>query len=157
MIMADDSPSQLIDARIGYERQGNGEQTLANSQDILAVRKSAVSHAFVDTLEPIADDEQAYVKDVVVVATGSHNQRLVKVETAEGEDWVYLSGKWGARPDGDQPVNGIRTDADILAWRVVNNLVTGFYLAGGSSADTPNGSWNFRSYGNHYVSATDGM
>jgi len=154
LIMADDSPGDLINAQIGYYDQPDFFQ--ANSQDILVVRKRAVSHAFVDTLEPIADDEQAYVKDMVVVAAGSHNQRLVKVVTAEGEDWIYLSGKWGARLDGDQPISGIRTDADILAWRVVNNLVTKFYLAGGSYADTPNGYWNFGSYGNHYVADTGG-
>jgi hypothetical protein len=156
MIMADDGSSQLIDAQIGYYRQWNGEQTLSNSQDILAVRKSAVSHAFVDTLEPIADDEQSYVKDVVVVAKGNHNQQLVKVTTAEGEDWVYLSGSWGWRPDGDQPVPSITTDADIIAWRVVNNAVKRVYLAGGSYADTSHGSWDFGSHGNHYVADMGG-
>jgi len=156
LIMADDSSSQLIDAQIGYYRKGDGEQTQANSQDILVVRKDAVSHAFVDTLEPIADDEQAYVKDVVVVERGNSNQQLVKVTTAEGEDWVYLSGKWGARPDGNQPVPGIATDADIVAWRVVDNTVTRFYLAGGSYAETPHGSWNFGSFGNHYVADNNG-
>jgi len=151
LIAADDGPSDLIDAQVGYERQWNGEQSQANSQDILVVRKSAVSHAFVDTLEPIADDEESYVKDVVVVATGSHNQRLVKVVTAEGEDWIYLSGRWSTRPDGDKPVPSVTTDADIVVWRVVNNAVKRVYLAGGSYAETPRGSWNFGSHGNHYV------
>jgi hypothetical protein len=151
LIMANNGNSRLIDAQVGYYRQWNGEQTLANSQDILAVQKLATSHAFVDTLEPIADDEEAYVKDVVVVEKGNHNQQLVKVVTDEGEDWVYLSGQWGARPDGDQPVAGIITDADILAWRVVSNKVTRFYLAGGSYAQTAHGSWNFGAQGNHYA------
>jgi hypothetical protein len=149
LIMADDGPADLIDAQIGYYDQPDFFQ--ANSQDILVIRKSASSHAFVGTLEPIADDEQAYVKDVVVVERGSHNQQLVKVVTAEGEDWVYLSGKWGARPNGDQPVAGVTTDADIVVWRVVNSAVKGVYLAGGSYANTAHGSWNFGSYGNHYV------
>ena len=156
LIAADDSPSDLINAQIGYERQGNGEQTQANSQDILVIRKLAISHAFVDTLEPIADDEEAYVKDIAVIAGGSHQQQLVKVTTAEGEDWVYLSGKWGWRLDGNQPLAGITTDADIVAWRVVNNAVTRVYLAGGSYADTAHGSWDFGTHGNHYVAGTDG-
>jgi hypothetical protein len=156
LIMADDSPSDIIDAQIGYYRKADGEQTLANSQDILVVRKNAFSHAFVDTLEPIADDEEAYVKDVEVVEKGNHNQQLVKVTTAEGEDWVYLSGQWGARPDGDQPVPSIATDANILAWRVINNKVIRFYLAGGSYADTPYGSWNFGSSGKYYTHDADG-
>lgn len=151
LIMADDGSSQLIDAQIGYYRQWNGEQTQANSQDILVVRKNAVSHAFVDTLEPIADDEETYVEDVVVVEKGNHNQQLVKVTTVEGQDWVYLSGKWGARPDGDQPVPSVTTDADIVVWRVINNVVRRVYIAGGSYANTPNGSWNFASSGKHYV------
>jgi len=152
--MSDDDEESIIKAEIGWYTHSNGEQTLANSQDILVVRKSAVSHAFVDTLEPIADDEESYVKDVVVFARGNHNQQLVKVITSQGEDWVYLSGQWGARPDGDQPVSGIRSDADMLAWRVVNNRVTRFYLAGGSYADTPHGSWNFVSHGCHYATGT---
>lgn len=82
LIMADDSPGSIINAQIGYERQGNGEQSQANPQDILVIRKIAPSHAFVDTLEPIADDEEAYVKDVVVLERGSRNQQLVKVTTA---------------------------------------------------------------------------
>ena len=97
------------------------------------------------------------VKDVIIVAQGNHNQQLVKIVTVEGEDWVYLSGKWSARPDGDRPVSGVRTDADILAWRVVNNAVTKLYLAGGSYADTPNGSWNFSSPGSHYVANPSGI
>lgn len=152
LIMSDNDEEVVIKAEIGWYTHPNGEQTLANSQDILVVRKNAVSHAFIDTLEPIADDEEAYVKDVVVVEKGNHNQQLVKVVTDEGEDWVYLSGQWGARPDGDQPVAGIITDADILAWRVVDKKVTRFYIAGGSYADTPHGSWDFGSQGNHYVS-----
>ena len=96
------------------------------------MRVRAHSHAFIDTLEPIADDEEDYVKNVQVIAEGSHLQRLTKVSTAEGEDWVYFSGKWAARPDGDHPLVGIVTDADIVAWRVVDNKVTRFYLAGGS-------------------------
>jgi len=156
LIMADDGSSQLIDAQIGYYRKGNGEQTHANSQDILVVRKNAVSYAFVDTLEPVADDEQAYVKDVIVVAKGNHNQQLVKVTTAEGQDWIYLSGQWGARPDGDGPVAGIVSNADILAWRVVDNAVTRFYLAGGSYAYTPDGFWDFGSHGNHYITDNGG-
>jgi len=151
LIMADDGPSALIKAEIGWYSHPNGEQTLANSQDILVVRKNAVSHAFVDTLEPIADDEQAYVEDVVVIEKGNHNQQLVKISTAEGEDWVYLSGQWNSRPDGDRPVANIVTDADILAWRVVDNKVTRFYLANGSYADTPHGFRDFGSYGNHYT------
>jgi len=151
LIMADNGTSRLIDVQVGYYRQWNGEQTLANSQDILAVQKLAASHAFIDTLEPIADDEEAYVKDVVVVDRGNDNQQLVKVTTAEGQDWVYLSGKWVSRPDGDQPIAGITTDADILAWRVVGNKVTRFYLAGGSYAQTAHGSWDFGTQGNHYT------
>ena len=156
LIMADDSPSDLIKAEMGWYAHPNGEQTLANSQDILVVRKNAVSHAFVDTLEAIADDEEAYVKDVVVVERGDYNQQLVKITTIEGEDWVYLSGRWGARPGRYQPVPNITTDADIVVWRVINNKVTRFYLAGGSFADTPHGSWNFGSHGNHYVEDNDG-
>lgn len=156
LIMADDSPSELINAQIGWYSQANGEQTLANSQDILAVRKNAVSHAFIDTLEPIADDEEAYVKDIVVVERGDYNQQLVKITTIEGEDWVYISGRWGARPSRYQPVPSITTDGDIVTWRVINNRVTRFYLAGGSFADTPHGSWNFGSHGNHYVADNDG-
>jgi hypothetical protein len=155
LIMADDSPADLIDAQIGYYDQPDFFQ--ANSQDILVVRKSAVSHAFVDTLEPIADDEEAYVKDVVVVAKGNHNQHLVKVITTEGEDWVYLSGKWGWRPDGVQPLAGITTDADIVVWRFVNNAVKRVYIAGGSYADTPHGSWDLGSHGNHYMADTGGI
>ena len=154
LIAADDSPGHLIDAQIGYYDKPDFFQ--ANSHDILALRKNAVSHAFADTLEPIADDEQAYVKDVVVIEMGNHNQQLVKVTTIEGEDSVYLSGQWGARPDGDYPVPGITTDADILAWRIVDNKVTKFYLAGGSFADTPHGSWSFDSHGNHYITDNDG-
>lgn len=149
LIVADDSPSHLINAQIGYYDKPDFFQ--ANSQDILVVRKNAVSHAFVDTLEPIADDEEAYVKDVVVVERGNHNQQFVKVTTIEGQDWVYLSGQWGARPDGDQPVPSITTDADIVVWRVINNVVRRVYLAGGSYANTPHGSWNFASSGKHYV------
>ncbi|MBN2594963.1 MAG: hypothetical protein JXA81_15765 [Sedimentisphaerales bacterium] len=156
LIMAEDGPSDLIKAEIGWYSHANGEQTLANSQDILAVRKNAVSYAFVDTFEPIADDEQAYVTNVTINESGNHLQQLVKVTTTEGEDWVYLSGQWGARPDGDWPVAGIVTDADILAWRVVDNTVTRFYLAGGSYAETPQGSWNFGSFGNHYVADNNG-
>ena len=157
LIMADDTPSDIINAQIGWYTQPNGEETLANSQDILVVRKNAVSHAFINTLEPIADDEEAYVKDVVVIATGNHNQQLVKVSTVEGEDWVYLSGQWSARPDGNQPVAGIVTDADMLAWRVVDNEVTRFYLANGSYADTPHGFWDFGSHGNHYAGGIDNV
>jgi len=82
--------------------------------------------------------------------------QLVAVTTAEGNDWVYLSGKWGARPDGDQPVVSITTDADIVAWRVINNVVRRVYLAGGSYAITPDGSWDFGSTGNHYGADIDG-
>ncbi len=83
-------------------------------------------------------------------------RELVRITTAEGEDWVYLSGQCGFRPDGDRPVAGIATDADILAWRVVGDMVTNFYLAGGSYAVTPNGSWDFGFIGNHYAPAGDG-
>jgi hypothetical protein len=62
-----------------------------------------------------------------------------------------MSGKWGWRPDGNQPIAGIVTDADLLAWRVVGNKVTRFYLAGGSYAQTAHGSWNFGTQSNHYV------
>jgi hypothetical protein len=34
--------------------------------------------------------------------------------------------------------------------------VTRFYLAGGSYAYTPDGSWDFVSYGDHYVAGSDG-
>ena len=84
-------------------------------------------------------------------------EQLVKVTTARGEDWVYLSGKWDLRPDGDQPATGIYTDADILAWRVEGNKVTRLYLAGGSYAVTPYGSWDFGSQGNHYIADNDGI
>jgi hypothetical protein len=154
--MVDDSSGSIINAQVGYERQGNGEQSQANSQDILVIRKIVASYAFVDTLEPIADDEDAYVKDVVVVERGSHNQQLVKIVTVEGEDWIYLSGRWSTRPDGDKPVPSVTTDADIVVWRVVNNAVKRVYLAGGSYAETPRGSWNFGSHGNHYVADTAG-
>jgi hypothetical protein len=153
--MADGSPSDLIKAEIGWYTHPNGEQTLSNSQDILVVRKNAVSHAFVDTLEPIADDEEAYVKDVVVVDKGSHNQQLVKVTTTEGHDWIYLSGEWDARPDGDQPIHSVATDADIVVWRIVNNAVKRVYIANGSFADTSIGSWDFGSSGNHYIADND--
>jgi len=155
LTMADDTPSDLIQAEIGWYAQPNGSQTLANSQDILVVRKNAVSHAFIDTLEPIADDEEAYVKDVVVVERGNHNQQLVKVTTIEGQDWVYLSGNWGWRPDGDWPVSSVTTDADIVVWRVINNVVRRVYLAGGSYANTPHGSWDFGSPGKYYVADAD--
>ena len=154
LIVADDSPGHLINAQIGYYDKPDFFQ--ANSLDILVVRKNAVSHAFVDTLEPIADDEEAYVKDVVVVERGNHNQQLVKVTTAEGQDWVYLSGNWGVRPDGDWPVSSVTTDADMVAWRVINNVVRRVYLAGGSYANTPHGSWDFGSPGNHYSADIDG-
>lgn len=151
LIMADDSPSQLINAQIGYYRQWNGEQTLANSQDVLAVRKFGVGHVFIDTLEPIANDEEVYVRDVIVVAQGNHQQRLVKVTAGEGEDWVYLSGQWGERADGNHPLSGITTDADIVAWRTKGGVVTRFYLANGSYATTPDGHWQFESAGNYYL------
>jgi|GEM_PF-2237931 len=151
LTMADDSPSELINAQIGYYRQWNGEQTLANSQDVLAVRKIGAAHVFVDTLEPIADDEQPYVKDVTVVARGNHLQQLVKVTTAEGQDWVYLSGRWNARPDGDHPVVGITTDGDIVAWRTKRGVVTRVYIANGSYASTPDGRWQFGFSGSHYI------
>ena len=92
-----------------------------------------------------------------MIATGNHNQQLVKVSTVDGEDWVYLSGQWSARPDGNQPVAGIVTDADMLAWRVVDNEVTRFYLANGSYADTPHGFWDFGSHGNHYAGGIDNV
>jgi len=149
--MADDTPAQLINAQIGYYRQWNGEQTLANSQDVLAVRKFGAAHAFIDTLEPIADDEGAYVKDVTVVARGNQQQQLVKIATAQGEDWVYVSGRWGARPDGHYPLLGLTTDADIVAWRIQGGVVTRFYLANGSYAMTAAGQWQFERVGNHYV------
>jgi len=149
LIVADDSPGHLINAQIGYYDKPDFFQ--ANSQDILVVRKNAVSHAFIDTLEPIADDEETYVKDIVVVERGNYNQQLVKVTTIEGEDWVYLSGNWDWRPDGDWPVSSVATDADIVVWRVINNVVRRVYLAGGSYANTPHGSWDFGSYGNHYT------
>ena len=149
LIMPDNGENYLIKAEIGYHDKPDHFQ--ANSQDILAVRKIGSSHVFVDTLEPIADDEEAYVKDVVVVERGNYNQQLVNVTTAEGQDWVYLSGNWDWRPDGDQPVPSITTDADIVVWRVINNVVRRVYLAGGSYANTPHGSWNFASSGKHYV------
>jgi hypothetical protein len=155
LIMAGDGPSQLINAQIGYYRQWNGEQTLANSQDVLAIRRLGSAHVFVDTLEPIADDEEAYVKDVAVVAKGAHLQRLAKVTTAEGEDWVYLSGRWNDRSAGQQPVIGLATDADIVAWRISNGIVTRVYIANGSYAVAPDGQWQFESIGNHYVDGTD--
>jgi len=155
LIVADDSPGRLINAQIGYYDKPDFLQ--ANSQDILVVRKNAVSHVFVDTLEPIADDEEAYVKDVVVVERGNHNQQLVKVTTAEGQDWVYLSGNWGWRPDGDWPVSSVTTDADIVVWRVINNVVRRVYLAGGSYSNTPHGSWDFGSPGKYYVADADGI
>lgn len=154
LIVADDSPGHLINAQIGYYDKPDFFQ--ANSQDILVVRKNAVSHTFVDTLEAIADDEDAYVKDVVVVERGNYNQQLVEVTTIEGQDRVYLSGNWGLRPDGDQPLSSIATDADIVAWRVINNVVRRVYLAGGSYANTAYSSWNFGSVGNHYVADADG-
>ncbi len=141
----------MINAQVGYERQWNGEQSQANSQDILAIRKLATSHVFVDTLEPVADDEQPYVKDVTVVVRGSHQQQLVKVTTADGEDWIYLSGRWGARPDGAFPLVGITTNADIVAWRIVGGTVTKIYLASGSYAATASGQWEFEVVGNHYL------
>ncbi|MHC4171720.1 MAG: hypothetical protein ACYST5_02120 [Planctomycetota bacterium] len=153
LIVADDRPGHLINAQIGYYDKPDFFQ--ANSQDILVVRKNAVSHAFVDTLEPIADDEEAYIKDVVVVERGNYNQQLVKVTTAEGQDWVYLSGNWDFRPDDDWPVSSVTTDADIVAWRVVNNVVRRVYLAGGSYANTPHGSWDFGSPGKYYVADAD--
>lgn len=148
MIAADDSASSLINAQIGFHDYPDLFQ--ANSQDILVIRKLAVSHAFIDTLESIAVDEQTYVRDVVVVAEGSHQQRLVKIKTAEGEDGVYLSGRWDARPDGNHPMSGIETDADIVAWRVEDGVVTRFYLANGSYATTPDGHWQFGNVANHY-------
>jgi len=154
LIASNDGPSSLINAQIGYYDQPDRFQ--ANSQDILVIRKQAVTHAFFDTLEPIAEDEQAYVKDVVVVDRGLHNQQLVKVITTEGEDWIYFSGEWNARPDGEQPVTSISTDADIVVWRVNNNTVKRVYIAGGSYADTPHGSWDFSYHGNHYTADNDG-
>jgi hypothetical protein len=76
---------------------------------------------------------------------------LVKITTIEGEDWIYLSGYWGARPDGDQPVTSVKTDADIVVWRHVNNDIKRVYIAGGSYAETPHGSWDFSYVGNHYI------
>jgi len=111
--------------QLPYDRQWNGEQSQANSQDIFAIRKLATSQVLVDTLAPIADDEQPYVKDVTVVTRGRHQQQLVKVTTADGEDWAYLSGRWDARPDGEFPLVGITTNADIVAWRVKGGTVPG--------------------------------
>jgi len=156
LIMPDDSPSDLIKAEIGYYEEWYGGQSLANSQDILAVRKTQSSCAFIDTLEPIADDEEAYVNNVSVVEVGNHQQRLVKVTTSEGEDWIYLSGEWNSRPDGETPVAGVATDGDILVWRVVGETVRRVYIANGSYGDTPHGSWSFGFSGNHYLADTDG-
>jgi hypothetical protein len=150
-IMADDSPGYLINAQIGYYRDPSTEQTQANSEDIVVLRKNALFHAFVDTLEPIADDEEAYVRDVAVVEGGRHLQRLVKVTTADGEDWVYLSGRWTDRSGGDHPVASVQTDADIAVWRVKGGVVTRVYLANGSYATTPHGHWQFESVGNNYL------
>ena len=151
LIMADDGPSQLINAQIGYYSQWNGEQTLANSQDVLAIRKFGTARTFVDTLETIADDEEAYVIDIEVIDKGNHNQQLIKVTTSEGEDWVYLSGEWDFRPDGAHPVTGVFTDADIVTWRIVDNVIKRVYIANGSYIDTVYGSWNFGTIGNHYI------
>lgn len=151
LIAADDTLSNVIDAQIGYWYDFDPFQS--NSQDILVIRKLAASHAFVDTLEPIADDEQPYVNDVTVVTRGNHQQQLIKVTTAEGEDWVFLSGHWGARPDGDRPLVGVTTDADIVAWRTEGGFVTRFYLANGSYATTPDGHWQFEYVGNHYLNS----
>jgi len=150
LIMAEQGSSEVINAQIGYDRHPDGEQTLANSQDILVVRQQAHSQSFIDTLEPIAEDEEAYVTNVRVIQNGPHLQRLVKITTAEGEDWVYLSGQWGDRANGDNPIAPIKTDADIVAWRVIGGKVTRFYLANGSYAMTPQGHWSFESPGNHY-------
>jgi hypothetical protein len=140
----------LINAQIGfYPCPASDFQ--ANSQDILVIRKNVIQHAFVNTFEAIAEDEETYVKDVEVVDKGEHNQQLVKVTTSEGEDWIYLSGQWGTRPDGEHPVDDIYTDADIVAWRIVNNVVKRVYFANGSFADTSDGSWNFGTIGNHYI------
>jgi hypothetical protein len=99
----------------------------------------------------LAIDEEAYVRDVSVIEKGNHQQRLAKITTAEGEDWIYLSANWGARPDGDQPVTSLSTDADIVVWRIVNNDIKRVYIAGGSYAETSHGSWDFGSTGNHYI------
>ncbi|MHC4678776.1 MAG: hypothetical protein ACYTEK_08765 [Planctomycetota bacterium] len=150
LIAANDSPSDLVNAQINsYPSPSSYFQ--ANSQDMLVIRKYASSHAFVDTLEPIADDEEAYVRDVSVIEKGNHQQRLAKITTAEGEDWIYLSGNWGVRPDGIQPVSGITTDADIVIWRIINNTIKRVYIAGGSFAETLHGSWDFGFTGNHYI------
>ena len=151
LIMSDNGTSKLIDAQVGYYSQWNGEQTLANSQDILALQKHATSHAFIDTLETIAEDEEAYVINVEVIEQGAHNQQLVKVTTSEGQDWIYLSGKWNFRQDGENPITSISTNADIVAWRIVNNIVKRVYIANGSYADTAYGLWNFGTVGNHYI------
>lgn len=155
LIAIDGSPSDLINGQIDFY-PSPASHFHANSQDVLVIRKHAHSHTFVDTLEPIDDDEQPYVNDVIVVNKGFHNQLIVKVITNEGEDWIYFSGKWGVRPDEDQPVQGIITDADIVVWRVVNNIIERVYIANGSYAETPYGSWDFGVHGNHYTTDNDG-
>ena len=150
LIACDNSSSSLINAQIGfYPCPASDFQ--ANSQDILVIRKNAISHAFVNTLEAIADDKEAYVIDVEVIDNGNHNQQLVKVTTSEGEDWIYLSGQWNSGPNGENPVSGIYTDADIVVWRIVNNATKRIYIANGSYANTAYGSWNFGTVGNHYI------
>jgi hypothetical protein len=145
MTMADAGPGSLINAQIGYT-----EELQANSQDILVVRKSAVHQAFITAFEAMADKSQGHVHDVQIIETGG-GQQLVKVITSSGEDWVYLSGRWNDRTDGDEPLAGITTDADIVVWRVEDGSVTKSYLANGSYALTPAGHWQFESVGNHYL------
>jgi len=153
LIAADDSASLLINSQIDCYDQPALFQ--ANSQDILTIRKQAHTHAFIDTLETIADDEEPFVKDVTIVAEGPHLQRLAKVTTPVGHDWVYMSGRWNNRANGEQPIADVTTDADIVIWRVADDIVTRIYLANGSYAVTPDGHWQFESIGNHYLDDTN--
>jgi hypothetical protein len=82
-------------------------------------------------------------------------QRLTKVTTLVGQDWVYLSGKWKDRSNGEHPIANITTDADMVIWRITNDIVTRLYIANGSYAITPDGQWQFESIGNHYIDDTN--
>lgn len=153
LIAVDDSSSLLINSQIDCYDQPALFQ--ANSQDILTIRKQAHAHAFIDTLETIAEDEEPFVKDVTIVSLGPYMQRLMKVTTSVGQDWVYLSGKWKDRSNGEQPIADITTDADMVIWRTTNGLVTRVYIANGSYAITSDGQWQFESFGNHYLDDTN--
>ncbi|MBM4028570.1 MAG: hypothetical protein FJ280_24715 [Planctomycetes bacterium] len=102
--------------------------------------------------EPVPEDRpEPYVRNVEIVEAGKHLQRLAKVTTAEGEDWVYMSGQWAADAYGQPP--SVTTDADMVVWRLQAGQVTRVYLANGSYATTPAGHWQFESRGNHYWSS----